>query len=202
MCGGAETEEANLLCRLNTGNAQTAEADDSRTQQGRGVQVIEFGWERINKVAACRGILGITAIDGVASEDGRVAKIFEPAAAVRASSVYSAHPGNTNARAKRQFGCTAFYNIAHNLVAGDKWLLSWRQFSLCDVEIGAADPAGSNPKQNLTGCGLRLGSLFDIKRLFCGFEDGSFHEVGLHLRSRSLPQDSVCILSVSMLLKM
>jgi hypothetical protein len=63
------------------------------------------------------------------------------------------------------------------LVAGDERLFSRRQVPLDNVKIRAADAAGSNPKQDLTGGKLRLGSLFDMKRLrgiSVGFECGSF----------------------------
>jgi hypothetical protein len=42
------------------------------------------------------------------------------------------------------------------------------------VQIGAAHAAGSDPKKHLACRQLRLGSLFDLKRLFNGLEGGGF----------------------------
>jgi hypothetical protein len=56
----------------------------------------------------------------------------------------------------------------------DEWSLSLRQFPFDEVQIGAAHAAGSDPKKHLACRQLRLGSLFDLKRLFNGLEGGDF----------------------------
>ncbi len=148
------------------------------------MQVVQFLREFEHKVAARHHVLRVAAVDRVSGEDGRIAKVLEAAAAVRASSVYAPDPGNANARAKRQVDRSAVFNNPYDLVAGDELLFSRWQFALDDVHIGTADAAGAHTKQNLTRCGLRLGHIFDLKRLFCGFEDGgsqSFRSVGQFL---------------------
>jgi hypothetical protein len=64
------------------------------------------------------------------------------------------------------------------LVSGDERIFSLRQFPFDDVEICPADAAGANPKQKLAGCELRFGSLFNLKRLLRGSENGSFQGLG------------------------
>ena len=40
--GGAEAEQTHMLAGLNSGNAETAKADDARTEQRRGMQIVEL----------------------------------------------------------------------------------------------------------------------------------------------------------------
>jgi hypothetical protein len=147
------------------------------------MQVVQFWWECINKIAASDSILRVAAVDGVSGKDRRVAQILKSAKAVRAVSVNTANPGNTHARTQGQLGGCSVDNISHNLVAGDEGLLPGRQFAFDDVEIRTADAAGADAKENFTGSGLRLGSFFNPKRLLRDSEDGGFH--WLALRSRT-----------------
>ncbi len=59
-------------------------------------------------------------------------------------------------------------------MAGNERIFSLRQFSFDDVEVRPADATRANSKQKLAGCELRLGSLFDLKRLLRGSEYGCF----------------------------
>src|ERR1019366_3674045 len=177
MRGCAEAEESDAVAWLNAGYSQAAKANDARAEKWRGVQVVQFRRKLEHKIAARRGILRVTAVDGISGECRRIAKIFEATAAVWAISVDAADPGNAYARAKRQLGRCAFYDVAHDLMAGDESILARRQFALNDVQIRAAHAARPNSKQHLTRCRLRLGSVFDLKRLFRGFENGGFHRL-------------------------
>ena len=164
----AETEKPNSVARLNPSNPQAAKADDAGAQERRCVKIIQLRRKSVNEIAARRGILRIAAVHGVSGEDGRITKIFESATAIWAGSVYTADPGNTDARTERQLGGSTVDNIPHNLVPGYKRLFSRRQLAFYDVEIGTADSAGANPKKDLPRCGLRRASLFNVKRLFRG----------------------------------
>ena len=64
------------------------------------MQIVEFGRKFEDEVAARGRILGITAVDGVSGEDRGVAEIFETAFAVRAISIHTANPGDSNPRAQ------------------------------------------------------------------------------------------------------
>src|SRR5216684_870109 len=111
MGGSAKSEEADTVASLNTGDPQAAKANDARAQERRSVQVVQLWRELKHKVAAGRGILRITAVDGVSREYRCIAKIFKSAAAIGAGSVDSANPGNTDARAERQLSVgTVFDN--------------------------------------------------------------------------------------------
>src|SRR5580700_11152771 len=98
-----KTKESDAVAGLHARDSQAAKADDARAQQWRGMQVIEFRRQRINKVAARGGILGVSAVDDVPGEDRRVAKILEATAAVRAAAIDAAHPRHANARTTREF---------------------------------------------------------------------------------------------------
>jgi hypothetical protein len=132
------------------------------------VQVIEFRGKLIYKVAARRGVLRITAIDGVSGKNRRVAEIFQSPTAIGTIAVYAAHPGNTHACAQGQFGGRSIDNLSHDLVTGDESLFPGGQVSFDDVEVRTAHTAGANAKENITHSRLRLRNLFDPKRLFRG----------------------------------
>lgn len=144
------------------------------------MQIVQLRRERVNKVRARGGVLGVTTVDGVSSESWRVAKIFHTAAAIRTITVDSAHPGNADARAKRQFIGSALHNFTHDLMARNERSLPRRQLSFSDMQIGTAHSAGANAKQDLTWTCLGLRNLFDLKRMFRSFENGGFHRVVTH----------------------
>ena len=141
------------------------------------MEVIQFWGKRIDEIGARHCVFRIPAVDGVSSEGWRVAKIFHAPAAIRAGSIHTTHPRNTNARADRQLGRCTLNNIADDLVAGNERLNSLRQFSLDDVQIGAAYAAGSNLQEHLAARRRRLGSFFNVKRVFRRSEDGGFHNL-------------------------
>src|SRR5208283_713761 len=169
----AKTEESNPLASSHTRHPQAAEADDAGAQQRRRVQVIQFLRQLEDKIAARRGKLRVTAIDGVAGEHRLIAKIFFSTPAIRTGSIHPADPGNADSRTDRQVCSCSLHDIADYLVAGDERVLSRRQFSIYDVQIGAADPAGTHPKQNLPSGKLRFRSLLYLKRGLESFCFGS-----------------------------
>lgn len=90
--GCSEAEETDAVAGLHARYAEAAKADDPGAEQRRecccGVIVRQVKAE----IGADYGILGITAIDGIAGEDGIVAEVFEAFAAQRAVAVDAAHP--------------------------------------------------------------------------------------------------------------
>lgn len=138
------------------------------------MQVVEFGRKPEHKIVPGRGIFGIAAVNGVSSKDRRVAKIFQATATVGTISINTANPRDTDARAEGQLGGGAVDDISDNLVAWDEWTLSLWQLPFDNMQIGAAHPARANSKKYLICCKLWPGSLFDLKRLFDGLEDGGF----------------------------
>lgn len=165
MRGCAKAEQSDAVSRFNAGDTQTAKADDARAEERSRMEVVEFRGKLKNKVAARLGILGVTSVDGVSRKDPGVAKIFELAAAVGANPVYAADPGNSDAGAERQVGRSTADNVSDDLVTGDEGLLLQGQIAFDDMQVGAAYAASANAQQNLTWRGLRLGRLFNLKRL-------------------------------------
>ena len=162
MRGCTKAEEPDAVAGLHARDAQTAKANDAGAQQRRGVQVVEFGRERINKIAARGGVLGISAVDGISGEDRRVAKILEATAAVRA--VPSTPPiQDTPTRVPSgNSGVAPSTTIPTIWWPGISGLLSRRQFAFDDVQVGAADSAGAHAQQKLhrlAGLGLGASSI-------------------------------------------
>src|SRR5580658_3826 len=119
MRGCAKAKKSNPLAGFNPRHAQAAKTNDAGAQQWRGVQIIQFPGELEYKVVARRCILRVAAVDGISRKDRSIAKIFQSAAAIRAGSVYTSDPGNSNPSADRQVRRSALDYVAHNLVAGD-----------------------------------------------------------------------------------
>ena len=138
------------------------------------MQVVKFGKKPKHKIVAGHGISRIAAINGVSSEDRRVAKIFQAAATVGTISINAANPRNADARAKGQLGGGAIDDISNDLVPRDEWALPLRELSLNNMQIGSAHAAGANPKKHVVCCQLWLGNFLDLKRLFDGLKDGGF----------------------------
>jgi hypothetical protein len=119
MRGSPEAEKAYALAALNSRNSQAAEADNSGTQQRRSTQVVQLFVQWINKIVARNGILGVAAIDAIAGENGRIAKILTAAPAVGTTSIYAAHPRNSDASAQWQLIRGPIFNGTDNLVPGN-----------------------------------------------------------------------------------
>jgi hypothetical protein len=59
-------------------------------------------------------------------------------------------------------------------MAGDECILPLRQIPLNNVQIGAANAAGTNAQENLARRQLRLLRIFYLERLFGGSKDRGF----------------------------
>jgi hypothetical protein len=63
---------------------------------------------------------------------------------------------------------TGFGNhFAHDLVAGDNAWLERTELAFDDVQVGAADPASADAKEDLAGLRRRNWVVFDSKRMVC-----------------------------------
>jgi hypothetical protein len=73
MRGRAKAKKSHAISGFNASHSQAAEANDAGAEKRSCVQVVEF-WRKLkHKVVARRGILRVTAIDGVSGKDRRVA---------------------------------------------------------------------------------------------------------------------------------
>ena len=84
--------------------------------------------------------------------------------AIPAIAIHPAHPGNADARAHGRFRAFACDNFADDLMAGDELWPQRRQVAFDDVQIGAADAAGEDAKEQMTGDELRARNFFDRQR--------------------------------------
>jgi hypothetical protein len=73
MGGCAKAEQANALSLFYSSHTQRTETDDPGAQQWRGVQIVQLGGNGEAEVGAGKCVLGIAAVDRVASEGWRVA---------------------------------------------------------------------------------------------------------------------------------
>src|SRR5580704_6359947 len=96
MRRSAKTKQPYTLSLLGAGSAQDAKTDDARTQQRRGVQIVQLRRQRKYEVCPGRRVLGVTSVDGVPGESRRVAEIFIASPAIPARSVGASDPGNAN----------------------------------------------------------------------------------------------------------
>ena len=103
MGGGAEAVEAYAVTGFYAGYAEAAETDDSGAEERGGVDVVQVRGQWENEIVAHLGVLGVTAVDGVAGEGGGVAEIFLTSLAVGADAIGAADPGDADAGAERQF---------------------------------------------------------------------------------------------------
>jgi hypothetical protein len=159
MGGSSKSEQAHLLAFSHAGNPKRPEANDSGTQQGSRMQMIERGRNGKAKVGAGKNKLGIPAINYVPCVSGEVAKIFHAVTAVRTTTICPANPGNTDPRALSQF--LACDHFADDLVTGNDSRLSLRKLSLNDVKISAANAASKDPQKNVPGLRLRDRYIFN-----------------------------------------
>ncbi len=108
------------------------------------MEIVEAGGQRKDEISARDGILGVAAVDRVARENGRVAKVLHASTAVRASAVDSADPGDADARADGVLGGGSFDDFAYDLMAGNDILTQGCKLAFDHMQIGAADRAGAH----------------------------------------------------------
>ena len=113
------------------------------------------------EISAHGHIFRITAVYGVAGECGCVAEVLHAVRAEPAIAIDAAHPGDTNASSDGQIGGSAFCHFADNLMAGNNARLDGREIAFDDVEIGAANAAGKDFEQDVSGLGLRPRDILD-----------------------------------------
>jgi hypothetical protein len=128
------------------------------------VKIVQSCRKWHHEIAARAGEFGVTAVDGVAGEGGRVAEILVALTAIPAGSIRAADPGHAHASAewKRRRGSAG--NLTGDLVTGYQWLALGRQFALDNMQVGAANTTGPDPDQNVPGWRFRFGHFSDFQR--------------------------------------
>jgi hypothetical protein len=153
---GAEAKQPHPLTRFDARHPKAPESDDPGAKQRSSLQIVEGIRQRDSKIRAGESVFGVPSIDGISRKDWRIAQILSAAAAECAGSVRTAEPGNAHAPAIRQF--------ADDLMSRDHALANRPELTLHDVQIRAANAAGQNAQQNVTGRRDRLRKMFDRER--------------------------------------
>ncbi len=152
VCRGAEavqTDAVGLRARHGVG----APADQPGTQQRSSLGIAVALRNREDMACIGQHLIGITAIALPAGEFGLRTEIFPPGQTVRTAAAGPAHPRHADTLPHRQPGDTRpqCADASHDLVAGHHRVAGPGQFTVHDVQIGAAHAAGAHPDAHLTG---------------------------------------------------
>jgi hypothetical protein len=109
---------------------------------------------------------GISAVSRIPGEFGPRAKIFHARNAVHALSATPPEPGNANAvsLAEAAHPAAGGFHDADNLMARHEGELGIGQFSIHDMEVGAADRAGTDAYDDLSPRGSSQRRLAEVER--------------------------------------
>src|SRR5262249_26483173 len=135
---------------------QRAVANQPRAEQGGCHRIVISVGNGEGEALVGQSVLRITAVDLVPCEAGPVAQVFPPTSTINPFAARPAEPGDTHALAdgKALHSLVFFHNSADNLVAGNQGQFRLGQFTVDNMQIGAADSAGTNLKQDLIGARL------------------------------------------------
>jgi hypothetical protein len=104
-----------------------------------------------------------------------------------AIAIDAANPGNAGTRSKRQIGCRAVNNFAHDLMPRNELRPNCRQILFDDMQVSATNPAGNYPKQDISGPNLRAWNILDLKKqtgcMLLRFRASRIKDGSLHFRS-------------------
>src|SRR4029077_4583358 len=191
----AEAVQSEASAFFDTRNSQAAEADDSGAEKRSGLLILEVFRNLVYKILPRDGVLRVAAIHGVPSELRVVAEIFHSGAAVFASLIGAMEPCNSHPRTLANSPGTfaGFLDCADDLMPGNHWRFSRRQFAFDYVQIGATDTAKTHADQYFPFSGLRNRDVSKFQRIRfnprCGPQNARFHFWSLrfsilHLRRR------------------
>jgi hypothetical protein len=118
---GPETVKAQLATRLNAGEAERAETDDSRTQKRRCLLVGEILGNGVHKAFRGEGELGISSVHDITCERGVVAEVLLARAAIFTVPTGVVQPGYPDTVAYTESADVGTYLLdpAHHLVPWD-----------------------------------------------------------------------------------
>ncbi len=151
--------------------AQGAKADQPGAQQGGGLLVGAAGREVEAEALVGHGVLGHAAVEVAPGEERAGAEVLAPGAAVGALAAGPPEPGHPDtppdrrralalgARARLRGARTAPLDGPDDLVPEDARRGGDGHLAVEQVQVGAADPAGVDPQQQLPGRRLGDGTL-------------------------------------------
>ena len=137
--------------RIVAGHAQCSKADQSRAEQRRrfGVGIALGNAKTVASIG--NSIFGIAAVDLVPGKARRGAEVFLAAAAKLAFAAGPSEPGNADPIAERKIAAasTERDDITDDLVTEHERQFRFRQLSIDDVKVGAANPARCHADQRV-----------------------------------------------------
>ena len=156
------------------GQAQRAEADDACAEKRRGLFVAEGLGNRVNEISRGDGIFSVTAVDQPAGERGVLAKVLFAFAAVFAHAARLMQPRDAHAVADLESRHVRpdLLDAPDDLMAGNDGQNLPRQFAFDHMQVGAADAADANLRQDLTLAWLRLRRFGQFERILFDRRDG------------------------------
>ena len=159
-----QAQHARVIAR----QAQRAPADQAGAQQRGGAGVVQRQpVQRHAEAGVGHGMRGKAAVEGAASELGRVAQVFLACQAVAAPAAGAPQPGHADALAQAQRGHAGTQGVhrADHLVARHHWPARHEQITVLQVQVGAADGAGAHAQAHLAGAGLGQRAALGLQRL-------------------------------------
>lgn len=148
--GGAEAVDADGpgISRHPVG----AVSDQPGAEQRGGMHIVEGGRQREAVPRVGDRVVGIAAVDLIAGEARRVAKVFLSRYAVPALPAGVAEPRHADAVSQRQArdAIAQHRDRTDDLVAGHDRIVNVGQLVVDDMQIGAADAAGTDLDQHLS----------------------------------------------------
>jgi hypothetical protein len=160
------------------GQAKRPVPDQARAQERRRLEILVPVGQREAEALVGHRHLGVAAVDVVARESGAVAEVLAARAAEAAGAVGPSEPRHADSLARRE-ALAAGGHAPDDLVAGDEWELRLRELAVDDMDVGAADAAGGDLEQDLSGSGLRLREVGWPERLALPFQHHRAHGLSL-----------------------
>jgi hypothetical protein len=163
---GAEPVEAEALAGADARDAQRPVPDDAAAEKGGGRPVGEMLGEAHRHLGPGNHLLGVAAVAVPPGEAGLLTEVLPPAPAEGAGAAGPggpAHPGpvahlpTLDLRAHGD-------DSPHYLVPGNDGEAAGFQVALDQLQVGAADPAGRDPKGYLAGSRDRVGEFCRLQR--------------------------------------
>ncbi len=132
---------------------QGAPADQAGAEQRCKLRVLAVFTERKAVTRVCHQVGGKAAVPRITGEQWIIAEIFLTLPAIRAVPAGRPEPGNANARTKLRaaYAVTNRVDAADHFVPGNDRIGNVWQFSVDDVQIGAANAAGADFHADLAG---------------------------------------------------
>jgi len=192
MPGGAEAEYAEMLSIPR--HDKRTPADQACAKQRCDRDVVA-GFAERKAIAGIRDEMrGKAAVARVAGEARTVAQILPAAPAIGTFATRVTEPGNADAFADLQVHDTGAKRVhaADHLMAGNNRIGDFRQFAVDDMQIGAANAAGTDPDAHISGPRRRI-----LPQLKPERRAGRRQDHGVHLVCH--PHASACTLSGSSL---